>query len=699
MTTTTVDPALAALAEHHGVQPGYATDRGEPRTVSAATLRRILAVLGVDASTPAAVAAALEAARHDARDRLLPPCVVVRQGQAPSHAGWAAGVTCRVRTEDGEWRDLADPGHDLGRLPVGYHTLHARAGGRHGSAPLIVAPARLRTPGHRHWGLLAQIYSVLSERSWGMGDLGDLGGLTAWSARLGASFVLVNPMHAYVPDALADPTPYRPGSRRFADPMHLCLPDIPEYHTTDPAVRAAMDQAVRQGHELTAGVLHRDALIDRAAVWSVKRPALEALHRAPRTPAAAEALAAFTAREGRGLEDYATWCALAEVHGTRWRSWPAGLRTPHGPAVAAARRELAARVDFHRWLAWLVDSQMASAQATALDAGMGIGVIHDLAVGVDPEGADAWALQEHLAGGVTVGCPADDFNPHGQDWGLPPWRPDTLAEAGYQPFAEVVRGTLRHCGALRLDHILGLFRLWWVPAGAGARDGAYVRYDHEAMLGVLAVEAHRAGAMVIGEDLGTVPPHVRAELAGRGILGTSVLRFEYQGGAENRSGPLPAAQWRADCLATLTTHDLPSTAAWLSGEHVDLHDRLGLLNRPRAEAAAEAAAERAGWLAELRRSALPEAEQEQPVEGMSVESLALHRFLAATPARLIGVWLPDLVGDRRPQNLPGTSSEFPNWRLPVADGDGRPLAMPEVAASAGARAVADLYRGLAEPAP
>ncbi|AEV84569.1 4-alpha-glucanotransferase [Actinoplanes sp. SE50] len=694
--TTTTDAALIELAGRYGVSVDWTTDRGEPRTVPADTIQRILAVLGVDASSGPAIAAALRAADDDARHRLLPSCVVVRQGEPARGVHPVAGAAYVVATEDGGRHETADPRNDLGRLPIGYHTLRVRVGDRSAAAPVIVAPAVLGTPDRRHWGMLAQIYSVLSERSWGMGDLGDLADLTRWSARLGASFVLVNPMHAYVPDRLADPTPYRPGSRRFADPMYLRLADVAEYATAEPAVRAELDRAARQGHELTAEVLHRNALIDRARVWPVKRNALERLYRAPRTAGRSAALAAFTAREGRGLEDYATWCALAEVYGTRWRSWPAALQSPHGPAVAAARRELVDRIDFHRWLAWLVDEQMAAAQAAAVGSGMAIGVIHDLAVGVDPEGADAWAVQDHLAGGVTVGCPADDFNPLGQDWGLPPWRPDTLAEAGYRPFADVIRGTLRHSGALRLDHILGLFRLWWIPAGSGARDGAYVRYDHEAMLGVLAVEAFRAGAMIIGEDLGTVHPAVRAELADRGILGTSVLRFEYQGGSENRSGPLPADQWRAGCLATLTTHDLPSTAAWLSGEHVDLQDRLGLLNRPRAEVAADAAAERDGWLAELRRTGL--LEHETAVPGMSAESLALHRFLARTPARLVGVWLPDLVGDRRPQNLPGTSTEFPNWQLPVADADGRPVAMDDLASSAGAQAVAGLYAASAEPA-
>ncbi|MEV0730858.1 4-alpha-glucanotransferase [Polymorphospora sp. NPDC050346] len=674
--------ALAELARRHGVAPEYATDRGERIAVAPENLRRVLAALGVDPAGPDP---------DTGRDRPLPSCVVVRQGRRAESA-WPA-ATYAVRTETGDWHDVADPAGDLGRLPLGYHTLHAEVAGRSVTAPLIVAPDVLATPDRRRWGLLAQIYSVLSAGSWGMGDLGDLSGLATWSGRLGASFVLLNPLHAYVPGPLPDPSPYRPGTRRFPDPMNLRIEAIPEYA----ALRGQVDALAVQGRALTDGVLHRDELIDRAAVWALKREALEPLHRVPRTAARQAAYDAYVAGQGAGLTDYATWCAIAEVHGSRWRSWPAGLRTPDGAAVARVRRDLADRVDFHRWLNWLVDEQMAAAQAAATGAGMAIGLVHDLAVGVDPEGADAWRLQRFLAGGITIGCPPDNFNAGGQDWGLPPWRPDTLAEAGYEPFAEVVRGVLRHCGALRLDHIMGLFRLWWIPEGAGARAGAYVHYDHEALLGVLALEAHRAGAMVIGEDLGTVERRVRDELTDRRILGTSVLRFEYRGGSEERGGPLPAADWRADCLATLTTHDLPSTAAWLAGDHVDLHDRLGLLTRDRAEVAAEEAAERDGWLAELDRGGFRSAADGVP--GLDADTLALHRFLAHTPARLLGVWLPDLVGDRRPQNLPGTVDEFPNWRLPVADPDGRPVSLERLTEGPGPTAIAHLYSNLDDDSP
>ncbi|WP_107427732.1 4-alpha-glucanotransferase, partial [Streptomyces glaucescens] len=419
--------------------------------------------------------------------------------------------------------------------------------------------------------------------SWGMGDLGDLGELTAWAGRaLGAGFIQVNPLHAAVPGAPTDPSPYRPSSRRFPDPVHLRIEDVPEYaHAVHgpggERLRALPERAAR----LREAVLEKGELIDRDAVWDLKREALELLCALPLGPGRQAAYSDFLAEQGQALEDHATWCALAEVYGTDWRNWPAGLRDPRSPQTARARAGLMDRVDLHCRLAWLTDSQLTAAQRTAREAGMPIGIVHDLAVGVHPSGADAWAQQEYFAAGMSVGAPPDAFNARGQDWGLPPWRPDRLAATGYAPYRALLRGLFRYAGALRIDHVMGLFRLWWVPQGLPPTEGTYVRYDVEAMLAVLVLEASRAGAVVIGEDLGTVEPGVRERLRERGVLGTSVLWFERDWDGDGR--PLPPEAWRADCLATATTHDLPPTAARLTGEHVDLRDRLGLLARPVAD--------------------------------------------------------------------------------------------------------------------
>ncbi|MEV5969908.1 4-alpha-glucanotransferase [Streptomyces sp. NPDC051921] len=689
---------LARLAALHGVATEYAPSEGVTVTVPDATVVAVLRALDVDASTPEAVAAALDAAERAGRERLLPPTVVLwreepgeREGAAGVPGprpprGLPAGTRLTVTTEDG--RTVAGP--DWRGLPLGVHRLAAHApDGRRCAATLIVAPARVPVPEGRAFGLLVQLYSLLSARSWGMGDLGDLRELADWAGRThGAGFVQVNPLHAAVPGAPTDPSPYRPSSRRFPDPVHLRIEDVPEYAHVDPARREELDRILAEAAELRERVLGKGALIDRDAVWEAKRRALELVHTVELGPGRRAAYRDFLAERGRALEDHATYQALAERHGHQWRRWPEALRDPRAAEAAVrADAELAGRVDFHCRLAWLTDRQLAAAARTAREAGMAVGIVHDLAVGVHPDGSDAWAQQHVFAAGMSVGAPPDAFNARGQDWGLPPWRPDALAAEGYAPYRGLLRELLRHAGALRIDHVMGLFRLWWVPEGDEPTRGTYVRYDSEAMLALLVLEAHRAGAAVVGEDLGTVEPGVREALARRGVLGTSVLWFERDWAGTGR--PLPPEDWRADCVATATTHDLPSTAARLSGDHVTLRHRLGLLTGDLERERSRDSAETTEWLGALQRlGLLPEGPGDE-----AAEVRAVHRFLAATPARLVGVWLPDAVGDRRPQNLPGTWDQYPNWRLPVAGPDGQPLALEELAAAPRAH---DLLRTLAE---
>ncbi|MFI7312067.1 4-alpha-glucanotransferase [Streptomyces hygroscopicus] len=768
----------ARLAELHGVATSYEPAPGRTVQVPEDTVVAVLAALGVDASTPRSVREALD--RHAARqrDRLLPPCVVVRPGRAP-RLSLPEGTALRVRAEDGAPHArgrsaagargadglladglvadgrltggtggvradglltggtggapadglLADgspaPGPlppltdgplrdgalakgavaggllaGLAALPPGAHTLLAEApDGRRATAPLIVAPDRMPLPPVRSHGFLVQLYSLLSARSWGMGDLGDLADLAAWSGRaLGAGFVQINPLHAAVPGTPAaptDPSPYRPSSRRFPDPVHLRIEDVPEYAHLRGRARERADQLLEAAAALRRSVLREGALIDRDAVWALKREALELVRTVPLSPGRRAAYCDFLAERGQALEDHALWCALAETHGPEWRGWPDGLADPRSARTARARAEHLERTDFHCWLAWLTDTQLAAAQRAARDAGMDIGLVHDLAVGVHPSGADAWALQDVFASGMSIGAPPDAFTSRGQDWGLPPWRPDALAATGYAPYRDLLSGLLRHAGALRIDHVMGLFRLWWVPEGREPAEGCYVRYDAEAMLGVLALEAHRAGAVVIGEDLGTVEPGVREELERRGVLGTSVMWFERAYREPGAARPLSPEEWRTDCLATATTHDLPSTAARLTGDHVELRHRLGLLSRPLAEERAADAIEVAEWLTLLGRlGLLPEGPGDE-----EAAVTAVHRFLLRTPARLVGVWLPDAVGDRRPQNLPGTWDQYPNWRLPIADAEGRPMSLEELIASPRLRALMAEVARLAPRAP
>ncbi len=671
---------LLDLAERFGVVPDFWGFGGEKRTVSAETLVAVLAALGVDASSPERAALALEHAEDEEWRRALPPAVVLREGttrRLPVHVtdGDPVQVWLELDPEAGGGRrevpqvDVYVPprtvdGRTLGRatvevpddLPLGWHTLVAASGGATWRTTVVVTPARLELPHglgeRRGWGFMAQLYSVRSERSWGVGDLADLREIAWMSARrTGADFLLINPLHAAEPTAPLSPSPYLPASRRFVNPIYLRVEDIPETAYLPVAERSLVEWQAEVARPLST----EPGPIDRDTAWEAKRVALDVVFAAPRSAARELAFATFRREQGEGLEDFALWCAMTERFAGQ--PWPAGADDRHSETVRELRTELADRITFYCWLQWVADEQLAAAQRAAVEGGMRLGIMHDLAVGVHPEGADAWSMRDVLAQGVSVGAPPDMYNQQGQDWSQPPWRPDALARAGYAPYRDMLRTVLRHAGAIRIDHVIGLFRLWWIPQGHGAQDGAYVRYDHEALIGILCLEARRAGAVVIGEDLGVFEPWVRDYLTERGVLGTSVLWFEREGDA-----PMAPEHYRRLALATVTTHDLPPTAGYLALEHVDLRDRLGLLSEPVDVVREGARAERDQMLALVaERGLVPAgASERQLVE-------ALHRLVLASPAVLVGVSLADAVGERRAQNQPGTDQEYPNWRVPLAD--------------------------------
>lgn len=688
---------LARLADALGVATQYWDQAGALVEVGAATVEAVLRALRVDVSSPESIAEALDDVRLRDWRRMLPPVYVMRQGEDRRlwvHVPHGAPVAAEIVTEAGDRRPLdamdywVDPVEVDGRLvgeasfrlpgdlPLGWHTVIARTDGQEASAPLVIAPQRLdpaSITGRRQWGFMTQVYAMRSERSWGLGDLHDLADLASWSGRdLGAGFVLINPLHAASPVPPMAPSPYLPVTRRFANPMYLRVEDIPEYAGVAPAVATRLEELAAQLRRLN----RTDDLLDRDAVWAAKRTALEAVHRVPRSPERQALLDAFVAEQGPGLVAFATWCAITDVHGPDAASWPADLAHPASVAVQRFREEEADRVGFHMWLQWLVDEQLARTQAAARSAGMAIGVMHDLAVGVHPQGADAWALQDVLATGIGVGAPPDMYNQMGQNWHQPPWRPDALAEAAFVPFRDMLRTVLHHAGGLRIDHVLGLFRLWWVPDGFPAFGGTFVRFDYDAMLSVLMLEAHRAGAVVVGEDLGTVEPWVQVALAERGILGTSILWFEAESGSLR--DPLV---WRPEVLASVSVHDLPPTAGYLRDEHVRIRADLGLLTTPEEEERAHAAAERAAWAHLLRAHGwLADDVDLATDDGLAEFTVALHRAVAGSPARLVGIALPDVAGDRRAQNQPGTDQEYPNWRVPMTDAAGRPVLLEDLVA-------------------
>jgi 4-alpha-glucanotransferase len=545
-----------------------------------------------------------------------------------------------------------------------------------------VAPA----PRNRSWGLTIQLYAVRSAASWGHGDFRDLSDLAAWSAsELGAGFVLINPLHAAEPVLPISNSPYLPMSRQFISPLYLRIEDIPEYAALDERERGHLTALAKP---LRAASLAGD-LIDRDAVWAAKRAALKILHQVPMSAARQAEYDRYREEAGDELRDWATWCVLAETHGPDWRQWPAALARPDSDVVAAEYSRLSREADFHAWLQWLADGQLAAAQAAARDAGMDIGIIQDLAVGTSPAGPDAWSHQELFVPGVSVGAPPDDFNQLGQDWGSQPWHPERLAEQDYRALADLVDAATRSSGALRMDHVMGLFRLWWVPPGLTPDQGTYVSYDHVATVGTLARAAAARGFLVIGEDLGTIEPWIREYLAGHGILGTSMLWFEY----DDDGAPLPPGEWRASNLATVGTHDLPPAAAFITGEHVALRAGLDVLARSEEAERADHEQNLAAWRQALVREGLLPAGGSPSV---AEEVVALYAYLARTPSALIGVSLPDAVGQRRPQNIPGTTDEYPNWRIPLADGDGRPVLLEDLAGHSGLRAIADVVRSPAD---
>jgi 4-alpha-glucanotransferase len=699
------DSVLVDLATAFGVATEYWDWRGRHVAVKTETLTAVLEALGVDMSSEQSRATALDRCRTEAWRSLLPPYVVAWEGAQRTvevHVDHGATVDVWIDLEDGSfhsnltqsenWNPPREvDGRVVGEasfvvpsdLPTGYHSLCAYSGDQQQVCVLIVAPAWLGLParlGNRKvWGLATQLYSVRSRRSWGVGDLTDLSELATWAgAEHDAAFVLVNPLHAAEPVPPMEPSPYLPATRRFANPLYLRVERIPEY--------AYLDANTRKEIEHLAGRARASVnLLDRDTSWQAKRAALALVHGAGLEPGRAIAYRAFRRREGAALDDFASWCALSEAHGPDWHGWPEQLRHPRSPAVAAFTSANAARIDFYRWVQWVLDEQLADAQGSTRRAGMSLGVVHDLAVGSSPIGADSWRWQDELAQRISVGAPPDAYAQTGQDWNEPPWRPDRLAQLAYAPFRDVIRSALRHSGGLRVDHIIGLFRLWWIPDGASPTQGTYIRYDHDALIGILMLEAQRADALVIGEDLGTVEPWVRDYLRERGILGTSILWFEFDW---NGSGaPLAPERWREYCLAAVTTHDLPPTAGYLAGDHVRLRHQLGLLTRPLDEELAADLAEQAAWLDLVRARGLLAEDADA-----AATVTALYRTLNASPSRLRCLALTDAVGERRTQNQPGTLDQYPNWRIPLGGPDGQPIYVEDVYISDRAAALAETMR-------
>ena len=677
--------ALRLLADRQGLAHRYQDFFGADREVPEGTLREALHAMGVPAADDAQVQSSLRAQSAATERQALPPVVVLRQG-APAYGvalteGTSDGAAWELALEDGSRQRLVS--HTGGDgwpyvvlpegLPTGYHRL---AGPRtdDGYCAVIVTPAQCWAPealrlGERWWGPCIQLYALRSARNWGIGDFTDLRAVLHVMASQGAAFVGLNPLHALFAHRPDVASPYSPSSRNMLNAIYIDVESVAEFARCE----AARDRVDSEDFQRRLQALRAAELVDYREVAALKTEILEMLWAdfyKRHVEAGSDQSAAFTKyveSRGEGLRGHALFEALQahfvqadpEVWG--WPAWPTEYRAPEGGAVATFAREHEERVGFYAWLQWVSEQQLAAAQERALELGMALGLYRDLAVGVNEGGSETWQAPGSFALGMHVGAPPDALNALGQNWGLPPVNPARLMAGRYQAFIDTLQANMRHAGALRLDHVMGLMRLFWIsPAG-----GSYVSYPLEDLLGILAMESHRNECMVVGEDLGNVAPRMREAMLDRGLLSYRPLFFE-----RTADGSFEApAKWPSQALSVVSTHDLPTLRGFWSGEDIDLQARLNLL--PDETAHAQQVLARSNdrgqlMLALAREQLLPPG---VTVHATSLPEItpefvaAVYAFLARTPSWLVGVQLEDVTQQLLQVNVPGTGEDtFPNWR-------------------------------------
>ncbi|MCU0840570.1 MAG: 4-alpha-glucanotransferase [Thiobacillaceae bacterium] len=701
------DP-IHRLAERAGIQPGYRDIWGHEHVATPEIQRALLAAMGIACQDEAATRASLAAWEAAPWRELLPPVRVVTRGGAADPVGlrlaardlgragrWrltleegggregtlrtdALEVIERARLDDGEYLALALPLPEIEAL--GYHRLEVELEGlAPASMALIVCPPTCHRPpaladDRRVWGLSAQLYGVRSARNWGMGDYTDLKALVEWAAGHGAALVGVNPLHALYPHNPSHCSPYSPSSRQFLNVLYLDVEAVPDFHACPEARKAVAGAAFKARLRAL-----RDApQVDYVRVAAAKYRVLEKLWRCFRArhlehdTERGRDFRRFQAEQGDDLYHLALFEALqAHFHGRDaavwgWPAWSAEYHDPRGPTVRAWAEAHAERVEYQQYLQWLAAGQLAGAAARADELGLGIGLYQDLAVGVDRGGAETWMHRDLYAFEASVGAPPDDFNLHGQDWGLPPLIPHRLRAAAYGPFIRMLRANMRAAGALRIDHVMGLMRLYWVPPECKADQGVYVAYPLRDLLGILALESRRNRCLVIGEDLGTVPPEMRQAMGEMGILAYRLFYFEKRWDTDQAyTAP---GEIEREVLVAASTHDLPTLAGFWRGGDLALRARLALFPTAAQREAqiADRGADRERLLRALHgEGLLPRGISGRPEEvpALSPElALAIHRYLARSRARVMLVQAEDLLGETEQANLPGTVDEHPNWR-------------------------------------
>lgn len=684
--TSVPRPELRALADRLGISPRYRDAFGRERETSDATRERLVRALGHEAGDERAARSEREALERDEAERLVEPVLVWREWEHASPAllvnrravGGACDWTLELRLDDGrvsraEGRVSEGPA-DLplalplpARPPVGYHeirlVLDGADGPRSASQRFVMAPRTTYLPEEalgerRAFGLLANLYSLRGARGFGHGHFGDLAALARFAGRSGADFVGVNPLHA-VPNHGQDFAPYGPSSRLFRNVLYLDPEAVPELADSTEARALVADPELRRRRD----ALCTAAQLDHESVLEAILPLLRALHRSFRRAAAAggpraEAYAAYRRREGEALDLFATWEVLAErlappgeAFAGEWRRWPEPYRDPRSPAVTRFANDEADAIDFRRWLQFELDRQLAGAAEAARGAGCAIGLYQDLALGASRASADTWMAPASFGSGASIGAPPDGYAPEGQDWGLPPLNPHRLRGDGYRLWSRILRAAFAHAGAVRLDHAMSLARLFWIPEGRPGSEGAYVAYRAEELLGILALESRRQRALVIAEDLGTVPSGFRELLADWGLLRSAVLRFEREPDGSFRA----AEHYPPRALASVGTHDLPPLPGLISGVDLALRRAAGAIDSDAELGAARA--ERDAELAALARRLRGDGilGGAEPDAGDWV--CATHAFLARTPSVLVAASLDDLAGEEEPVNLPGVPIE------------------------------------------
>lgn len=693
---------LDRLASLAGIEESYWDVFGNFHETKPEAKRSILSAMGFDIGSEQALAGSLRKFEERPWRRILEPVYVVRRdgggiGVSVSlpEALWGVELGWKVALEDGnemsggfrppagEFRNVRDiDGGTVARLslplpeniPEGYHHLSVEGIGEPVQSTLIVAPPKAYTPqwlsqGKRLWGIACHLYALRSEGNWGIGDFSDLTVLSRIAAGFGGSAVGINPLHALFPPHPDHASPYSPSSRLFLNPLYIDITRVPEFRDSR-EVRAIAES---EGFIERLARARDTGHVDYPLVSAMKLVVLEHMYdffaECHPPDSVADPRRAdfddFLREGGETLRRFTLFRALHEhFEGSPWNQWPEAYRRPDSEDSAGFARTRHRRLEFHAYLQWLAERQLAEAAETCASVGMEVGLYMDLAVGADPDGADAWCEPDAIVHGARFGATPDAFNVQGQDWGVPPFHPHRLREKAYAPFIAILRANMRHAGALRIDHVMGLMHLYWMPPGEKASAGAYVPYPFDDLLGILALESARNQCLVIGEDLGTVPEGFREHMAKEGVLSYRVMRFErYPEGLFERPEAYPALS-----LSTSATHDLSTIKGYWLGLDLELRRNLGLYETEEEKRADEDARgrERHLLIAALKDQGLvpegfPEegAEEEETAHRLVV---AVERFLARSPSHLLKVNLDDLLLEAEQLNLPGTVGEYPNWR-------------------------------------